>query len=76
MVSWRRIIQTSSGSRPPGGLSRTMTTDAAGRGTAGADDGSGMRPILYATEAVMDVVNLARRRDGDRERTVVDLERM
>jgi mannose-6-phosphate isomerase-like protein (cupin superfamily) len=36
-----------------------MTTDAAGRGTAGADDGSGMRPILYATEAVMNVVNLA-----------------
>jgi mannose-6-phosphate isomerase-like protein (cupin superfamily) len=36
-----------------------MTTDAAGRGTAGTAAGSDMGSILYATEAGMDVVNLA-----------------
>src|SRR5437660_11706540 len=37
MAFFRRIIQTSSGSAPPGGAPRTITTEAAGRGIAGVD---------------------------------------
>ena len=49
MLRLRRIMYTSSGSRDPGGASRTRTTDAAGFGTVGGG-ASGLAMLIGAAD--------------------------